>query len=188
MTYDTQTFLKKVTIFCDTAEQKNAHIIDALEQMKVAHEEKNLLFGDYSFCVDERDFSLSCVIERKANIEELYGNLTHDRDRLEREFRAASATAKDFSLLVENCAGIDAMRHYRLSDYVMRRDRRKVQNIGAFCYTTVQSWQAGNRYNFMTIYVQNPADTAAKMVEHFYWFWRNFKKLTANRKNMHKPG
>ena len=80
MAYDAQTFLKKVTIFCDTAEQKNAHIIDALEQMKIAHEAKNLLFGDYSFCVDERDFSLSCVIERKANIEELYSNLTHDRD------------------------------------------------------------------------------------------------------------
>lgn len=69
-----QQFMKKVTIICDTREQENKHIITALDEMKISHENRKLDFGDYSFYIDGRDFSLSCIIERKGciieNIEE----------------------------------------------------------------------------------------------------------------------
>ena len=156
--------------------------------MGVRDQRVNRVFGDYSFTVDGRDFSLLCAIERKANIEELYGNLTHDRERIEKEFNLASKIANDFVLLLENCSGMGQMETYLLPDYVMRRDGRKVQEIGKECYATIQSWKSGNKYKFDTIFVKDPALTALRMVEHFYYWWRNFKILSANRRNYKRTG
>ena len=79
MAIDKKTFLKTVTILHDTREQKNAHIIEALDKLGVKHEERKLDYGDYSFTADGRDFSMSCVVERKANVDEIYNNVTSDR-------------------------------------------------------------------------------------------------------------
>ncbi len=188
MAYDKKAFLKSVTILCDTAEKENNHILTALDVMGVRHQPFNMLFGDYSFTVDGRDFSLLCAVERKANIEELYGNLTHDRERIEKEFCFASNIANDFTLLLENCSGMSQMETYLVPDYVMRRDGRKVQEIGKECYATIQSWKSGNKYKFDTIFVKDPSLTALRMVEHFYYWWRNFKILSANRRNYKRTG
>ena len=56
MPIDKKTFLKTVTILHDTREQKNAHIIEALDKLGVKHEERKLDYGDYSFTADGRDF------------------------------------------------------------------------------------------------------------------------------------
>lgn len=183
MAYDKKTFLKEVTILHDTREQENLHILDKFDEMKVKHQEKGLVFGDYSFIIQDRDFSLSCVIERKANVDELYGNLTQDRERIEREFQAGSTVANEFTLLVENVANIDDLQAYEVPDWMMEKFKRKVKNIGEYCYSTIQSWQSGNRYKFRTIFVANKKDTAIKMLECFYWYWRNFKTITASRRN-----
>ena len=98
-------FMKKVTILIDTREQKNSHIITIFDNLGIMHESRKLDYGDYSFAVEGRDFSRSCVIERKANIDELYGNLTHDRERIEKEFDTISKNANQCTLLLENCSG-----------------------------------------------------------------------------------
>lgn len=183
MAYDKKTFLKGVTVLCDTAEKENGHITAALDSMGIQHQPYNMLFGDYSFTMDGRDFSLLCAIERKANIEELYGNVTQDRERIEKELNLASMVANDFVLLVENCSGLNEMETYLVPEYVMHRDRRKVQEIGKECYATIQSWKSGNKYKFDTIFVKDKTLAALRMVEHFYYWWRNFKILSANRRN-----
>lgn len=183
MPYDKKTFLKEVVILHDTREQKNGHILDTLDALGVRHQLTGNLLADYSFMAQGRDFSLSCVVERKANVEELYNNLTQDRGRIEKEFAAGSAIANQFMLFVENCTGMDDMRAYRVTDEDMRRYGRKVQDIGRVCYATLQSWQCENRYKFKTVFVPDQAQTAAKMLEQFYWYWRNFKLLTAPRRS-----
>lgn len=182
MAYDKKTFLKCVTVLCDTGEQKNKHITEELERLGVKYEAANLDYGDYSFTAQGRDFSLSCVIERKANINELYGNLTKDRERIEREFALASTMANDFTLLIENCDSWEYLHDYQVPNWEMKAYNRKVQNIGFECYQTIKSWQTGNRYSFDTLLVADPKESAGKILEHFYWYWRNYKLLTANRR------
>ena len=75
MASNKQTFLHNITILHDTREQESRHILEVLDCLKIKHEEKKLDYGDYSFSIDERDFSLSCLVERKANADELYNNI-----------------------------------------------------------------------------------------------------------------
>ena len=75
-------FMKQVTILVDTREQKNLHILNILDGLGVQHEAQKLDFGDYSFRIGGKDFSRSCIIERKADIDEVYGNITADRERI----------------------------------------------------------------------------------------------------------
>lgn len=183
MAADKKSFLQKVTILHDSREQKNAHILDELDRLGISHRERKLDFGDYSFLAEERDFSLSCVIERKASIDELYGNLIADRGRLEKELDAASRLACQFVLLMENCSGMEVLREYLVPDWQMKAQNRKQRETGAFCAATLHSWQCGNRYRFRTVFVEDSSQTAARMLEEFYYFWRNYKLLTASRRN-----
>ncbi len=184
MAYDKKTFLKSVKIICDTREQENRHILSEFDRIGISYiTDKKLPFGDYSFIVQDRDFSLSCVIERKADVDEFYGNITGDRERIEKEFAAASALSKDFVLLIENCADETELNEYEVPDWQMKRYNRQVKEIGKYCYSTIQSWKRANRYNFSVIFVKEKENTALKILEAFYWYWRNFKILTASRRN-----
>ena len=69
MPIDKKTFLKTVTILHDTREQKNAHIIEALDKLGIKREERKLDYGDYSFTADGRDFSMSRSEERRVGKE-----------------------------------------------------------------------------------------------------------------------
>ena len=73
-------FVKKVTILIDSREKENQHIKDALDQLAIKYEVRKLDFADYSFMIDGRDFSQTCVVERKASVDEFYGNIMHDRE------------------------------------------------------------------------------------------------------------
>ena len=181
MAVDKKTFLKNVTVLIDTREQENKHILLQLDTLNIKHEPQKLDIGDYSFRINDRDFSLSCIIERKANVNELYGNITHDRGRIEKEFESGSRLTKQFVLLIENCASWDKLKDYKISDRDMARQQRKVQMIGAHCYSTLQSWQCSNRYKFRTLFVKDNTDTAKVMLEQFYYYWRNYKELTSSR-------
>lgn len=175
-------FLKKITVLIDTREQKNAHIVRAMDAYKVMHESRKLDFGDYSFIVDGKDFSRSCVIERKANIDEVYGNITADRERIEKKLDTISRNARQCVFLLENCAGWEALKAFTLPQEEVERTGRKVQNIGETCYGTLRAWSCGNRYDFSMEFVQDPKYSAARMLEVFYWYWHNYKKLTAPRR------
>ena len=190
MPIDKKTFLKTVTVLYDTREQKNQHILAALGELGVPFEERKLDYGDYSFTAGGRDgsrlldFSLSCVIERKANVDELYNNIMSDRGRLEKELYAASQCAKQLTLIVENIGGWEELKNYRVPAWQMKANPQRVkEDIGAPVYSTLKSWQSGNRYRFSVEFLPDKSQTAAKMLEIFYYYWRTYKEMTGVRKS-----
>lgn len=174
---DKEKFMHDVVIFCDTREQKNKHIIDLLDTYKIKHEDKKLDFGDYSFKVGERDFSLSCIVERKASVNELWGNVTKDRERFEKELATAHSIASSVSLLIENVQDWNALKSYQLSDTQMMLQGRKVKNIGEYIHSTLKAWSCPNRYNFDVVFIPDARFTAIQIVSIFYWYYHNYKSM-----------
>lgn len=172
-----QQFLKQVTILCDTREQKNQHIIEQFDRLQVQHESRKLDIGDYTFVIENRDFSLSCVLERKATINELWTNITKDRMRFEKELAAASNVIHSTSLLIERCNDWDALRSYQVSHDEMQYQNRKIQDIGRYIFDTLQAWSSPNRYGFTVCFSECPEKTAGHILNTFYWYWHNYKQL-----------
>lgn len=93
--------VKSMVILIDTREQVNQHIVDYFDRKQIAYKKKALDYADYSFMIPAnsdlgimRDtyFDHKIVVERKGSLEELSGNLTKDRDRLEKELALAPQT------------------------------------------------------------------------------------------------
>lgn len=175
-------FMKRVTVIVDTREQKNAHITEVFNDLGVMFNTQKLDFGDYSFTIDGIDFSRSCVIERKADIDELYGNFTADRERIKKEFDTISRNAKQCILLLENCSGWEHLKSFEISEISAEKQNRKVRNIGKTVYNTLQSWRCGNRYGFGVEFAPESNSAALKILEVFFWYYHNYKKLTAPRR------
>ena len=106
--------LKKACVIVDTREQKAKHITDYFDAKGITWRKEKLDFGDYTISIDApsvaRDFYLQdyITIERKANLEELSGNLAHERERMIAEF---SRTRGTLILLVENATYDDILEH-----------------------------------------------------------------------------
>lgn len=183
MAYDKRSFLKDVVLLVDTREQENTHILQELDRLQIQYKRQKMDFGDYSFAIGGRDFSLSCIVERKASVDEFYGNIVRDRERIEKEFYAANQIANQFILLLEGCTTMEALKTYRLPDWKMQAQKRKIQDIGEYCYATIKSWQSGNRYSFRTLFVSDLSQSAITILEEFYYYWRNYKMITASRRN-----
>ncbi|MBR6243863.1 MAG: ERCC4 domain-containing protein [Ruminococcus sp.] len=175
-------FMKKVTVLVDTREQVNKHITDAFEALGIMYTREKLDMGDYSFRVGDRDFSRACVIERKAGADELYGNLTADRARIEKEFESLSKNVRQCVLLIENISGWTHLKGTEIPESVAARQGRKVRNIGESVYATLQSWRCGNRFGFSVEFVPDTRSTARKILELFFWYWHNYRKQTAARR------
>ncbi|MDR0326571.1 MAG: ERCC4 domain-containing protein [Oscillospiraceae bacterium] len=103
-------------VLTDTREQKNRHILTALDQLNVAHKPMALSFGDYSVMLPVRPdagisrdtyFDGEIIIERKANLDELAGNFTTGRERFKDEMIRAG-TARKY-LIVEQGGGYAAI-------------------------------------------------------------------------------
>lgn len=187
-------FVKSVTVLIDTREQENSHIISSLTALGVKYEAKKLDFGDYSFEIAGRDFSGLCVVERKANVLELYGNITEHKtdkagnwievgERIQKEFDAAYRNGAQLVLLVENCGSSDEMRDYVLADYEKAMCKHiKTVDIGKVVYQNLKSWQTSNRYNFRIEFCRDKENSAAKILEEFYYWYRNYKLSIAPRR------
>lgn len=171
-----------MTVLYDSREQKNQHILSALASMGVPTEQRKLDYGDYSFICAGRDFSLSCVIERKGSVDELYGNVMADRGRLEKELYAACQCAKQMTIIVEGVGSWDELKAYKLADWQIKQQGRKIKDIGAHVYSTLRAWMAGDRYRFGVEFAPDSAQTAAKMLEIMYYYWRSYKEMTAARR------
>ena len=183
-----QYFSKLSRFYAIPANRKNDHILTALDDLKVKHEKKKLDIADYSFCVGARDFSLSCAIERKADPDELYSNIMegpngHKGARIEKEFEAAYRILNDFTVLIENIGSMDELKTFKVPDWKMKASpQRVISEIGKECYERLSSWQTGNRYNFRVEFVKDPAQTAVKMLERFYYYYRNYTKAVAPKR------
>jgi ERCC4-type nuclease len=167
-------FCKKVTVLIDTREKKNQHILQELQRMGVQTEQRKLDFCDYSFVADGRDFSLSCVIERKANVDELWGNLTRERARFEKELETASKQAAHVAILLEGVNSEQELRAYQIPERQMELQGRKVAEIGEFVHCNLQAFASGNRYGIHIHYTKKE-NSAKKILEIFYYFWRAYK-------------
>jgi ERCC4-type nuclease len=106
-----QQILKSIVVICDTREKKDKHIIDWLESKQINFEKRKLDFGDYSFMlpanplmgtIKDKYFDKHIVIERKAHLEELSGNLAQNRDRFENEF-LRSRHCEKYLLIEKGC-------------------------------------------------------------------------------------
>jgi ERCC4-type nuclease len=137
--------LKQLVIVCDSREQVNDHVTGYFDKCKVAHTTRKLDTGDYSAMLDDMTLEHDVVVERKASIDELCGNMTADRDRFEREFLRAKANKTKVFLLIENCSWSSIFLH----DY---RSKLSPKSLIA----TLLSWQV--RFNITIIFCK-PEET-----------------------------
>lgn len=116
---------KDMAILVDSREQKNGHILEYFTKHHIAYQVTTLQFGDYSFYIPAsaaKDgipiyFHREIVIERKATLEELSGNLAQHRERFEKELLKAAADGCKVYLLIENPGGYsEIMEHNYKTD------------------------------------------------------------------------
>ena len=112
--------LKEIVVLVDTREQENKHILDYFDKKGIKYKVKKLEFGDYSamICKNEElgilqdiSFEDNFVIEKKNSLEEISGNLTNDRTRIENEFIRAKQRNCNIHLLIENSSYNDIYHH-----------------------------------------------------------------------------
>lgn len=112
------TLLNSITIIVDTRENVNDLIIKYFNDKKIPYISKKLDFGDYSCFLPAnpelgipRDLYFGCAIERKGSLEEISGNLTIDRVRLENEFIRAKDSR--FILMIEDPLGFEKIINHK---------------------------------------------------------------------------
>lgn len=115
--------IKKLTgsivVLVDTREKQNRHIIDYFDKNNIAYEPTTLIYGDYSFYIpadvagENIYFHRDIVIERKASLEELSGNLAQERERFEREFLRAGNDRAKLYLMIEDMGGYSSIIGHR---------------------------------------------------------------------------
>jgi len=113
--------LASAVVLIDTREKENSHIIEWLDKKGIAHREQKLEWGDYSLLLPKnelfgivQDVVIDYGVERKAHLEELSGNLTNDRDRIENELRRCEGKM-DF--VIENGSLSAIAKHEYKTDY-----------------------------------------------------------------------
>lgn len=105
---------KNIVILIDSREKKNGHILDYLNRQKIPYEIEKLDYGDYSFYLSTPSgervyFHRDIVIERKASLEELSGNLAQEREAFEKEFLRAGNDGAKIYLMVEDKGGYSSI-------------------------------------------------------------------------------
>ena len=107
---EVDTLVKSLVILIDTREQVNEHITNVYDKRNIPYKKRALKYGDYSFMIPANEalniprdlyYDNEIVVERKASLEELSGNLTQDRGRFEKELSLAPKTKV---LLVEDAS------------------------------------------------------------------------------------
>lgn len=96
------------------------------------------------------------VIERKANLDELAGNFSADRERFEREFIRAKAHGIKVFLLIENSSWQDIFCH----NYKSQLNPKSL-------YGSLLSWQS--KYN-ITVNFCRPEESA-KIIYGTLFYW-----------------
>lgn len=115
--YELDDAMKSMRILVDTREKKNSHITMSLEGRKCPFAAHKLDYGDYTCQYDTSEnkgisFENIAVIERKASLDELAGNITKGRERFEREFLRAKEAGSKIFLMIEN-GNYDAIKEHR---------------------------------------------------------------------------
>ena len=152
--------LNSIVILVDTREKVNDHIVDYFEKKGIKYKTKALTNGDYSFYIPanpdlniDRDiyFDKNIVVERKASLDELAGNLTTNRTRFEEEM--ATCDAKKY-LLIENSSYSDLIRGNYKSKYAAKSYAATIHSFN-------------HRYNLEIMFMPNHNESA-------FWIYNTF--------------
>jgi ERCC4-type nuclease len=137
--------LKSLCVLSDTREQVNGHVLGYFDANGIPHTPRKLDTGDYSAMIGDYTLEQDVTIERKASIDEIAGNFTVDRTRLEDEFTRAKADGIKVFLVIENCTWGDIFSHNYISKLLPKS-----------LLATLFSWQI--RFN-LTIVFCKPEET-----------------------------
>ena len=108
---DIKKFAKSMVVLVDSREKKNSHIIDYFKKQGISYKSEKLDYGDYSFMIpasavgEDIYFHKDIIIERKASLEELSGNLAQKRQQFEAEFLKARNAGAKIYLMIESPLG-----------------------------------------------------------------------------------
>ena len=149
--------LKQLTIICDTREQ-DRHVSEYFESKKIPTITRKLDTGDYSCQIGDVTFERDICIERKANLDEICGNFTAERERFEREFLRAKAYGTKVILVVENASWSDIF----IGNY---RSKLSSKSLTA----SILTWLA--RFDVTLVFCK-PEETARIMYGVFYYYVR----------------
>lgn len=161
--------LSSIVVLYDSREKSNQHILDWFEKQGIKTQKHKLDVGDYSFMLPRNEFTSQdlyftnhIVIEKKNSIEELSGNFSTDRLRLESEF--AEMYDKDLKsyLLIENCSFGDILDGNYKTQY----------NKSALTSSFISFM---DRYNFTPIFVDK-SKSAFMIFNLFKYYLRNLVK------------
>ena len=107
---------KQMVVLIDTREKRNGHILSYFDKQGITYRKEKLDFGDYTFLLPSAAtgqgdiyFHDSIVIERKASLEELSGNLAQKRQQFEAEFLKARNAGAKIYLMVEDMGGYSSI-------------------------------------------------------------------------------
>lgn len=154
--------LKKITIISDTREKVNDHILKYFDNKKIPYIKRSLQTGDYSAMIGDMTLEHEITIERKSSLDELAGNLTTDRQRLEGEFTRAKADGLKVILLIENGSWEDIELH----NYISKLEPKSFT-------ATLYAWQV--RYN-ITVNFCKPNTSGKIIYGHLYYAAREALK------------
>lgn len=106
---------KNMVILVDSREKQNGHILSYFDKQGIAYQNEKLEYGDYSFVLpasaagEDIYFHRDIVVERKASLEELSGNLAQKRQQFETEFLKAGNDGCKVYLMVEDSGGYSSI-------------------------------------------------------------------------------
>lgn len=158
-----QELLKTAIVIVDTREQKANHILKYFDERKIAYAKEKLEYGDFTLKVKipslNRDFYFGDIltIERKANLEELSGNLAHERERMIKEFSRARG---QLILLIENATYDDIVSHNYKTQYEPKS-----------FIATLKTFE--NRFGFSTHYQKDSTYTGHYIYQTLIYALRN---------------
>lgn len=116
---DIKRLIKDMVVLVDTREKNNNHILNYFHKNDINYRIDKLDYGDYSFLIPgtaagtDIYFHREIIIERKASLEELSGNLAQSRDRFEGEFLRAGNDGCKIYLMVESPDGYTSIINHK---------------------------------------------------------------------------
>lgn len=159
--------VNSMVILIDTRERKVDHIIESFEKNNIAYKKKALDYGDYSFLIPANEklsiprdlsFATNVVVERKASLEEISGNLTKERDRFEKELCLAPKTKV---LLIENANYSDVATGNYQTQY----------NKKSFLASLHSFWF---KYNIPIMFMPDNKYSALFIKKYFEYYLKNY--------------
>ena len=148
--------VSSMVILVDTREKNISHILDSFDKNHISYERKALNYGDYSFYIPKNEslslqrdlfFDREVVIERKASLEEISGNLTKERDRFEKEL---CLDPKEKVLLLENASYADIATGNYKTQYNKKSFLASIHTFW-FRYDTPIFFMPDNKYSALFI-------------------------------------